>query len=229
MSLFHINRQTATALGNGLPFMTELKYQMRNAEVETTEKVGYWQVPQNFLPTFQVWSDFDLTAIYIVPVVNGVDGTPILLPLTEVTKTCTVEGKKIYFTTNDTELTYLIPCGFWYFKLVFGANPPLFSEVWFVNGVCNSNYFLSYEVLNVQMDLSMNVLFTINFVGVPAIAAYINAVGATSYFTRTFTGNLPDGATNVAIAIETLYCGTFAQSYTFQNNGGITSTLTPIY
>lgn len=230
MSIFHINRQTAAALGTGLPFMNELRYQQRFTETETIESIGYWEVPQNKLPTFQVWTIYDLVSFSMVEVIKGVDQTPIILDNALLFKTCTLEGKVIYNPLPNFALDFLLPCGFWYLILDFGDGGEIFSEVYYVNGVCCFGFDLSYEVQTVNFDLSMVVEFTINhkpIAGLPP--GYSTTVGATTYTTEVFTATLPINNTAISMVIDTGNCGLYSQSYTFNNNAGVSSTLTPLY
>lgn len=226
-SLFHINRQTETAKGSGLPFMYSLAYQERNAEVTDGTPLGYWQTPQNKLPTFQIWSDYDLTKIEIVPTDNGIDGTPFEILLTNVIKTCTDPAKKIYHTDN-TELDFLLLCGYYYIKLTFGANPALYSEVFQVGGVCAFGFDL---VVNGVQDMGggiQRVSFSITSNdGSGTTTFYTEAV--TNWTTQSALDNLPFGDTNVTTEITTQYCGVYTQRYVYSNLGGTTYTFIPVY
>ena len=231
MSIFHINRQTSSAMGTGLPFMNNILYQQRYIETETSEKVGYWEVPQNQLPTFQVWNTYDIVSFSMVQVLDGIDQTPIVLDNALLFKNCTLEGKTIFSTQPDFELQFLLPCGFWYFILDFGDGGKIYSEVFFVNGVCCNSLYLGYEVLSVNIDLSMLIRFTVNHTTInsPLPPGYATTVGATTYNTKVFTATLPLNNTSVLMVVDTGNCGVFTQNYTFNNTLGISSSLTPLY
>ena len=230
MSIRILNRETVDKFGTGLPFYLYKRYQERFDEITEPGTAGMWAVPQNFLPSFQLKSYSDLVAVKLVQVIFGVEQTPITINLAiNIDKKCLTTLDAIYSYLSLTELTFIMPCGTWFYQLEFTAHPTLYSELFLVGGVCAHGFSLSYTILNVQMDLSMNVAFTINYTDPAYIVGYINAVNAVPNFTQNFTANLPNGANAVAISIETEYCGTFAQSYNFQNAAGIKLTPTPIY
>jgi hypothetical protein len=223
-SLFHINRQTPTAQGSGLPFMFFLQYQEQNAEITDSTPYGYWQTPQNRLPSFQVWSDYALTGFSIVPADGG---TPLVLDPALLIETCTDPAKKIYHTPDEI-LDIILPCGLYYIQLDYGANPSMYSEVFLVGGVCAFGLGL---VVNGVQDMGagiQRVSFSITTNGQSGTTTfYTEAV--TNWTTQSALDNLPFGDTNVTTEITTQYCGVFTQRYVYSNLGGTSYTFTPVY
>lgn len=232
-SLFHINRMTSTAKGAGLPFLRDKRYQHRFDEETSTEPLGYWQVPQNKLPTFEVWHNYDLLEIYAVSVDGVLDGAPIRL-VQDLNKNCysSPTADKAYY-MNDEERTTTLPCGLYYLRLDFDGGPSLYSEVFFVGGVCAINFGLRFEVLTVNMDGSCDVLCTVNHNADASVTSYSSkyprtGIG-TTYTTQTFTITVPLGVTDIRVTLATLYCGAYSSNYLFDNTGGGMITLTPCY
>lgn len=224
--MIHQNRQTQTELGTGLPFLLKKERQQRFREITTTETNGYWEIPQNRLPTFQVWNDFEATKFSIIPILGANDGTPIEIPLAELQKRCTVPPleKYIYYTT-DAERGFSLDCGFYYIEIEFdsGARPSLYSEVFFVAGECAIGFGLDYIVIQINVDLSADIDFTITGKNITAYATSIN--GAGSIITKDFSATLPVGDNTVAVEVETAYCGTYIQNYIFRNTAGVITVL----
>lgn len=222
--MLHTNRQTSTQLGTGLPFMTDIAYQQRFQPVTTTEGYGYWEVPQNKLPTFQVWNDFQCTKVEIIPIDGEADGTPIEIPVTELINTCATSGaftKYIYYTT-DFERSFSLDCGLYYIALEFdsGARPSLYSEVFLVGGFCGIGFGLDYVVTQINVDLSADITFTIQ-PDSPRVTSYAATVNGSPYVTRIFSDTLPVGDNTVNIEVSTEYCGTYLQNYIFRNTAGV--------
>jgi hypothetical protein len=219
--MFFKNRQTATDLGTGLPFLSKKEYQQRYQDITTSEINGYWEIPNNKLPTFQVWTDFDITAVQIIPVDGLDDGTPIIIPTSQlVTKCTTAPLSKIINYTTDDERSFTLDCGLYYIFLEVdgGVKPPLYSEVFLVGGVCAIGFGLDYVITQINVDLSADITFTIN----PDYAtAYAATVNGTPYATRSFSDTLPVGDNTVNIEVSTEYCGTYLQNYIFRNTAGV--------
>jgi hypothetical protein len=219
---FYINRQTETARGTGLPCMKSKRYQQRFLEITTTDPKGYWQVPNNKLPTFQVWSDFELTGISIVAVENSIDGEVMVIPVSNMEKICTTNGVKIY-SMLDVVRDFVLDCGLYYFILEFdnGTSPYIYSELFLVGGVCAYCCIgLNYTQIQLNMDNSVDFSFSVGS-GNALVTSYANTVGGTPNTMQSFTGNIPVGNTDVTISFSTTYCGTYRQNYTFSNLAGV--------
>jgi hypothetical protein len=213
-SIFTLNRQTPTQRGTGLPFYSQLRYQERFNEVTDNSPDGYWQTPQNRLPSFQVWNPDDLVSMKIV----GLDGSELPVDISYLKKVSVTgdSNYEIYYVLN-LENQFFLDCGLYYIELNFGVYS-WFSEVFKVGGVCAFGFGISYEILSINMDESANVLFTIN-TGLSAAVGFINSVNSSPNFVQSFTAVLPLGDNLVGLSMQTDYCGTYAQSYTIENLG----------
>lgn len=223
-SLFHINRQTPTAQGSGLPFMRELAYQEQNAEITDSTPYGYWQTPQNRLPSFQVWSDYALTGLSVIPAEGG---TPLVLDPALLTETCTNPAKKIYHTPDEV-LDILLPCGLYYIQLDYGANPPMYSEVFLVGGVCSFSFGIEISGVQALGGGLQRVGFNItsnNQSGTTTFSTTVLSV----WTTQVFFEDLPAGDTDVTMVITTEFCGVYTQRYVYSNLGGTSYTFIPTY
>lgn len=229
---FTINRAAANSPGTGLPFLTQLEYQSRFAEVDAGGSLGYWVCPSNKFPTFQIWYDYDLTSIEIYETSDDV--TPFLtLPVTELEKVCNsgTSKNKMYY-SRDVDRAFSLPCGMYYFKLLFGVNPALFSEVFVVTsdfcGVSESLFIANQQSTVPGLDI----FFQFDISG--AYDSYSIAIPPSTYTTNTFTHSLLAAGAPYTIAVTVTIdggeCGQYLQQYELDWRGiGFAATLTKIY
>lgn len=218
MPLFTQNRQTPTQRGAGLPFLTSTEYQERNKKVTDSDPLGYWQTPQNRMPSFQVWSLVELVAFRYIRIIDGVPQAPVEINI-NLLKKVEVFGDSTYYIyyVRDVEIEWFWECGFYYLELDFGTYS-WYSEVFAVAGVCAVGFGVSYSITSVNMDDSANVLFTINE-GTGNATSFINSVNLTPNYTQSFIAILPLGNNVVGVSMQTPYCGTYAQTYNIENLG----------
>jgi len=231
MSIYTRNRLSESKFGTGLPFYLNRENQERfKAELYVYGSVGHWVCPSNELPTWQIRTPTTLTTVELIPTDGKTDGTPIVLPLSAVEVRAATDngtGFDIAFTTPTPRAFSL--CGTHYFRLTFDNGDVWYSEVFVAGLVCGANIQLTSEVLQVNVDDTVNVRFVFSADAQNISAANVNIL-AVDYPVGTFiVNNIPLGATPISINVETAQCGTFADAYIFTNSGGGITTLVKQY
>lgn len=232
--LFHINKMANTARGAGLPFLNKKEYQHRFNEFTDSTPVGYWMVPQNKLPTFEVWvsNTITLVDVYLIPVDGTDDGFPMLIYYHGVTGgTCfshpTDPTKKVYWSRYpNSDFRLSVPCGLYYLRLDFDDSSRLYSEVFIIGGeVCAVNMGLGIVADSVNMDGTANCTVTVESSNHPSIRptlsylSKIPIVPLNTYSTKVFAHTFPVGITEMSTQITTTYCGVFTMYWTINNDG----------
>lgn len=231
-----INRLTQPSKGAGLPFYRKEEYQERFTETAPTgSPLGYWIVPQNKLPTFQIWIQkagaLSISTVEIVPTTGGTDGAAITIPNANIVELCAEdtaeENEYLILTCKDEDRAFTLTCGTYFVRITLDNSAVYYSEEFIVGGICSLEYSLDFEVTQVNVDLSADVEMT--FTTPNPIVGFAVTIGVDTYITSPFTHTFADGTTQLTIEIETENCGIFAQNYEFVNNGGLTFSLTKTY
>lgn len=232
-----INRQTENAKGTGLPVYRKREYQERFTETYPNgTPYGFWQIPNNKLPTLQFWVDkFALPAINTIELIptNGTeDGTAILIGTPPTASFCVTDADTLdeFFVTmlTDDDRDFTLECGTYYIRFTMSNADIYYSEVFKVGGVCSLYSLLSFTADQVNMDNSVDTTMTLDFSGTD-ITSFSVQIGASTYITSPFNHTFAVGDTSILVQIESDFCGTYAQSYNFNNNAGLTFTLTKTY
>jgi len=234
-SIHIINKQSSTGLGAGLPFYEKKEFQYRNFERSYgISDVGYWRVPTNRLPTFQVAISKDLAAsdpFNLVPVVGGIDQTPIALPeITYLQEYCFDRDGNTdnsFWLHRDQDIGFILDEGLYYFTLETLAGDTYYSELFKAGGICCGVLNATFQVVAGGGPGTVNILVTFDFKGVTFTMIELEVL-ATLYPTSPQTINIPQNTNvNFDFTVQTS-CGVFFQRYVL-NYDGVTLTVVKIY
>lgn len=231
MSIYTQNRLSESRFGTGLPFYLNIENQERFAgELYVYGTVGMWQCPSNRLPTWQIRCPDELKDVEIVPTNGKEDGTAILIDSTNVQEVSALDEGDPFFIAFTQEVTRAFTlCGTYYFRLTFNNNAVWYSEVFYAGGYCGASIELTANVVQVNMDDTVDVEFEFTANAKDTSAATATILGL-SYGVGQFTvNNIPVGNSIFTTSVETENCGTFNDSYSFRNLGAGVTTYTKQY
>lgn len=146
MSLYTINKGTKSNPGGGLPFYLKEEHIFVNTNAMYSGYLGLWYVPNNKIPTFQV---FNISSVLISikyrerTADGGFTGFTFPIPLADVTITPVKRDglqEYIFETSDDTFLNPSAPDGKWIIELRFaddsGVLHVYFSEEFVTKSCC---------------------------------------------------------------------------------------------
>lgn len=134
-ALFIKNRSLEDAKGTGLPFYSKKEYQYRFQNRRSVMAYGYWNVPNDKLPTFQLWNSNELDTLQLIRVRGKEDVEVIPLDFALLDRHC-VTGYNIY-TRKDDPLLFNPDCGLYYLRIFNAGDPDLgdfYSAVFEIGG-----------------------------------------------------------------------------------------------
>lgn len=175
-SIFILNRQTETAKGAGFPFYSKKEYQYRFTEYADITDAGYLEVPNNNLPTFQLWTTQTFDTLELIPV-NGLnDGSAITLPFAVLGSQAVTSGENIYYNKDAALLPFNLDCGKYYIKIYDSASPndAFFSEVFEVGAAFSLTFgpvlteSLGLAVVSGQITTTLPIVDASYILGPPA-------------------------------------------------------------
>ena len=183
MGLHSINKGTKSFSGGGLPFYLEEDY------VFSKINAGYigggeWQVPNDKLPTFQIWSIRDNVILFQYKGIRA-DGTytgaiftpPIALITSTAVKKDGIQYY-VYSTSDDDILATLPDGGRWIIELTIetiigGATTTYFSEQ-FVTTECDTTcYSMELDGVNEYIEAPINAAFNLQKTDSMSFSAWV--------------------------------------------------------
>lgn len=157
-SIFIQNQQTTSNKGTGLPFYTKKEYQYRFQAKSSVMVQGYPDVPNNKIPTFQIWNDNTLDTLQIFKVSGKNDISSGVADFSVLRETCLDSGAKIYSYRDQDTLDFNLDCGLYYLRIYNSADPNLgdfYSECFTVGNYINADVSVFIDDRNPSIEVQL--------------------------------------------------------------------------
>ena len=157
-SIFIKNQQTESNKGTGLPFYSKTNYQYRFQNKASVMVYGYWDVPNNKIPTFQVWNGNTLDRIALIKVSGKNDVSTNLLDFGILRETCLNDGTSIYSYRDNDTLDINLDCGVYYLRIYNSVDANLgdfYSECFTIGEVINAEVGISLSQIGATLSVQL--------------------------------------------------------------------------